>query len=470
MSLAFNAKSLDAKVAVFGLPSAPVVKTTICERTTKVDATIAVKATNPAKAATAAFGTIPCATSTEENKDILNAFIEGGKSTSKDGRVTLNKRKMMDDKYGSITIVTSDGVCRDQFCHYPVVFVPEEKLNKLVLGWVAGETIQVSDDTVEIHDVRLQLEGKLIKVFQDSDKNMRFVSKTSAEVGKEHADLFLDILVRRYYESNPGLNISQAGRAVALALASMTCGGQVLSFRIIHPSLTYVAGPYDLSKNKAVAVCVGVSFPGQQEMAAVKESLTEENRKVITLPEDIYDHCKLESFGAVMATVKEKNGTSYNIKLVSEEHRERHRLVEGINGNFSVHLVRAGIEKAPAIREALDAVHWPAFDEAVKKASERTTEGPAIVARFLERNYRALCTDKSSLVSALCKMDVKMAQKLVSGAKLFNPKRSAAAFVQGMKPEMRDSHARLLTEVVEKKLTHSNPDVSAAARLVKEHC
>jgi hypothetical protein len=473
MSFIENLHAKNAKATTFGLPSAPVaIATTPAVSSKTVQTTLpAIKAEKHALVSTTC---LPMSLAPVEwfevFQPVLTGFEKGDTLTSADARVTLSIRNTSYEcggAYGAVSVVSIDGIARTKFSHYPVHFLAETNLTSVIHKSAEGCDIPVVAG-LNIKSVRLQLEGKLIKVLQDSNGNLRFVSKTKAEVGPAHRALLMTTLANSYMERTGETDFTVAAYKVFCSVMAMTAGGAVATFRLIHPDVTYVRGPYDLSKNSPVAVCVSIEQADGVEIWMTRGALAPENRDVIVVPCDIYDACNLDSFGAVMVGVyNAETGIVHNAKLVSEECRERHQAVEGINGNFSAHLVRVGLEKAPAIRLALDPVHWPAFDEAVLKATTRTTDGLAIVARFLERNFRALKTDGSDLVKALCKMDSKLAQRLVGGAKLFDPKRSATAFVRGMKPEMLDSHVRLLTEVVEKKLAHTNPDVSASARLVK---
>jgi hypothetical protein len=462
MSFVRDIKNLDAKVAVFGLPVAPVVSTTTTVPS-KVPAIGFTASTGATWLTTVPGASVPkpdallegcmALTKTTQMMDVI--------STSSDERVVLFKRKTSDEPYGVISVVFADGIPKASFCHYPVQKLDEKDLKDHIYKWASMDTF----DGKAVKKMRLQFNGLLVKVFADASGDLRFATKTKAQLCKEHETILLDTLVENLSELSGITDRSDALLRVKAALMTCTKKGITLTFRLVHPAVCYVKGPVDMSKQgpKAILVQWGDKHIDTQEDLPL--------RGFFMTAGTVMDACDLDTFGAVMIEFNNaETGVEHYAKLVSKEFHEKLQLVEGINGNFVAHLTRVGCtaSKVSAIRQALDAVHWPAFDEAVKVVLERSATDPAIVARFLERNYKALLDEKSSLVSALFKMDAKKASKLVGAAKMFNPKRGpCATFIKGMKADDVARHAQLLTTIVDGKLEHPKPEVSAAARLIK---
>lgn len=380
-------------------------------------------------------------------------------STSADGVIVLSKRSTADDPYGFVSVATEGGNTRVSFVHYPVHFMDEKTLAGYLCEWTTGKF--AAFEGMNVKNVKMQFEGLLVKVFADASGKLRFVTKKKAQLCKEHEVLLMDTMVQNCMELNPGVSQEDALAHVLATLATYTHNGLSLTFRLIHPSVTYVRGPLDLSKNTPKAVLVQYcdkQLDSQCEVVLKNAFMT---------AEDVIPLCELDDFGAVMVELENPvTGVTHYAKMVSWERHNNLRAVEGINGNFRA--FAASVQDAEKVEKALDPYHIPAFKEAVKQMHQEVTAGREVVAKFLQSKQKTLKDDKSELVAALFKMDAKLAKNLIGAATMYNPKKGTAlSFVDGMSRPMLDGHIKLLTKLPEKKLTAANPDVVKAAQLVK---
>lgn len=391
-------------------------------------------------------------------------------STSDDGVVQIYKRSTHDEAYGLVGGLAVNGVPRTTFAHYPVHFLAEEELTKFIHDWSSRETSETHFAGLQIKGIRLQLEGLCIKVFTDASGALRFATKKKAQLSKELENIFLETLVQNHAEMRGIKDLELARMTLMATLQFYTVMDLTLTFRLVHPAVTYVRGPLDLSKNKPKAVLVQWGDKHIDSQA----DLTLPG--VFTTLADVYGACKMDSFGAVMVELfNPESGLTYYAKLVSQRRHQQLLEVAGINGNFRAFVAQKADKcKTPSEFEgamtklsfALDPYHHPALLKARAEIGQGLNDGTEVVAKFLERNLKELRNEKSELVKALFKMDCKLAEKLVSAAGMFNPKRGKALdFVKGMRLAILEGHIKLLTQVVQKKLTHTNPGVAEAARL-----
>ncbi len=367
--------------------------------------------------------------------------------TSTDGRVIIKKRDTFKSSgsgaYGAVSAVYVDGLIRSYFKHYPVHFLDREELLDLMKVWACNGLAKPAwDEEVEIREMEPQFDGICIKVLADNDGNLRYVTKKKAQLCKEHEELFLDTLVAN-------CPLEDAETAVKAALMTYALQGDVLTFRLVHPKVSYVNGPVDLSKPVAMLCAINdkhIRSAGDLPLGSV-----------FMTPMDMAGGISIEQVceGAVMAELYNRatRMTSY-IKLVTHKLAADLKLLEGINGNLRQHLARTA--EPEKLRAALHPYHLTELDAAIKTMAD----GPLVVERFVKNNLRELRDEKdaSGLRAALHKMDTKRTERLLTCTKRGDFK---------AKGEMMASHIKLLVETVQAKLVHPKPEVAAAAKLVK---
>lgn len=474
--VAINARRATLLGADIPSVATPVVSTPVARKTEAVS-TVALSPSTPCSArvagqvATPATGFPTAGVMSDITKAITKNFSEMELlDTSDDGVVQIYKRSTHEEAYGLVGGLSVNGVPRATFAHYPVHFLAEEELTKFIHDSSSQETPEINFAGLQVKSMRLQLEGMCIKVFADASGALRFATKKKAQLCKEHEDIFLETLVQNHAEMSGTSDLELAHKALMTALQIYTVTGMTLTFRLVHPAVTYVRGPLDLSKNKPKAVLVqwgDKHIDSQADLSLMG---------IFTTLADVYDACEMDSFGAVMVELfNPESGLTYYAKLVSQRRHQQLLEVAGINGNFRAFVARKA-DKHKVLSEfegamtklsfALDPYHKPALMEALASFSQNQSNGVEVVAKFLECNLKDLRDEKSELVKALFKMDCKLADRLVSAAGMFNPKRGKALdFVKGMRLTILEGHVKLLTQVVQKKLTHTNPGVAEAARL-----
>jgi hypothetical protein len=371
--------------------------------------------------------------------------IEAGEVIiSSDGRVTLKKRDTFKgDPYGAVTAIVIDGLTRSCFAHYPVYTVTSAELLGLMTMWtLKPEGIApIWAAGTELRAMDVQFEGLCIKVLADNSGNLRFVTKKKAQLCKEYEDLLMSML-------------SDDAKTALKACALM---GDVLTFRLVHPKVSFVKSPMDL--NKPVALLCAFNDTHVRSDADLPIS------GVFTTAADLVPSMSIPDISGCAVMVEmynaEKDITSY-VKLVTPELKDSLKLLEGINGNLRQHLARTS--SVEALRAALHPYHILELDSAVKALSE----GPSVVARFVKANREALLDEKGSLRTALYKLDAKRAGRLVKCAELYKPLGDKKGdFFAKMDGGMMASHITLLVDTVESKLSHAKPEVADAAKLIK---
>ena len=460
----------DAKARKAGVPVGPVVEKT---NTVETKSKTLIKTTNLVTAAIACETIVP---GSLPNTKAFNEAFNGSTQTfndidaseelkSADGRVTIKKRNTFKgEAFGLVTRVIVDGFTRSYFRHYPVHFMEGDELLDMLKTWTKnGKVYPTWANGAEIRALEPQFEGLCIKVLADNDGNLRFVTKKKAQLCEEYESVFLNTLAANYRYLNPEFDEETAKLASKAALLTHTLNGDVLTFRLVHPRVSYVNSHVDLSKPAAVLTAINdkhIYTDSDLPLKGVFVSAT-------------YVDIDIEKirFGAVMAEMYNPatNITSY-IKLVTHKLASNLKLLEGVNGNIRAHLVKPGMKGCvEEVRDALHPYHLPELEVAIKDLNDRANRmNPELVARFVKKNHSQLTDEKdcSGLRKALFKMDTKRAERLLKAAEMYKPAVKRGDFFAAMKSEMMESHIKLL-ETVEAKLTHSNVEVAAAAKLIK---
>ncbi len=464
-------KAADNKAIEAGVPVAPVVDK---PATKQAKSKTLIEATNPVTTAIASQTRVP-GSAVSKSETLLEAIsgcaetlaeIEASQPVaSKDGRVIINKRNTFKgEAYGSVTSVKVDGFTRTFFKHYPVYFLDGYELLEMMKTWaITGKVNPFWAGGAEIRALEPQFEGLCIKVLADNSGNLRFVTKKKAELCAEQENLFMETLASNYRYLNPGATEEAAKLASKAALMTHVLQSDVLTFRLVHPKLSYVNGLIDLARPMAVLTAINDKHVYAETDLPLKGVF-------ITATYVDIDIEKIR-FGAVMAELYDaKKGITSYIKLVTHKLAANIKLLEGVNGNIRAHLVKPGMKgRVEEVREALHPYHLPELEAAIKDLNDRASRvNPELVARFVKKNHSQLIDEKdcSGLRKALFKMDTKRAERLLKAAEMYKPAVKRGDFFAAMKSEMMESHIKLL-ETVEAKLTHSNVEVAAAAKLIK---
>lgn len=456
----------DAKARKAGVSVGPVVEKT---NTVETKSKTLIKTTNPVTTEIAYQSRVPGST-LPTGETIIDGFAGCAKTfieiasseelKSADGRVTIKKRDTFKGgAYGAVTNVIVDGFTRSFFRHYPVHFLEGDELLDTLTTWAkTGKVYPSWANGAEIRTMEPQFEGLCIKVLADNSGNLRYVTKKKAQLSAEFESLFLDTLAANYRYLNPKTDEENAKLASKAALLTHALQGDTLTFRLVHPKVSYVNSHVDLSKPAAVLTAINDKHIYADTDLPLKGVF-------VTATYIDIDIEKIR-YGAVMAELHnpKTNITSY-IKLVTHKLAANLKLLEGVNGNLRHHLANPSTERVAELRAALHPYHLPELEAAVKALQN----GPELVARFVKKNRSQLIDEKdcSGLRKALAKMDVKRAERLLKAATLYNPVRDKRGdFFAKMDSKMMESHIKLL-ETAETKLTHSNAEVVVAAQLIK---